>query len=182
MGPGVLKPRLHSHMTSHIYISTSMHVCVYVCIYVWLSSCTMLIPHSWSPHQKQRAASQSLAHFNRGFKPVEGGSVKRFPSRLDTTDPGSRFLLPLRSASEFSFSFFFASRHGTFDVGERRDPMIRTYVIIGVLGRVGPGKWWWLSWGRRVLDGCCRMFESTVQLSSETDASFYNAEAFEMHI
>lgn len=32
------------------------------------------------------------------------------------------------------------------------------------------------------LVGCCRMFESTVQLSSETDASFYNAEAFEMHI
>lgn len=26
------------------------------------------------------------------------------------------------------------------------------------------------------------MFESTVKLSSETDASFYNAEAFEMHI
>lgn len=26
------------------------------------------------------------------------------------------------------------------------------------------------------------MFESTVQLSSETDASFYNAGAFEMHI
>lgn len=36
--------------------------------------------------------------------------------------------------------------------------------------------------GGGVLDGCCRMFESTVQLSSETDASFYNAEAFEMHI
>lgn len=26
------------------------------------------------------------------------------------------------------------------------------------------------------------MFESTEKLSSETDASFYNAEAFEMHI
>lgn len=36
--------------------------------------------------------------------------------------------------------------------------------------------------GGGVLDGWCRMFESTVQLSSETDASFYNAEAFEMHI
>lgn len=68
----------------------------------------------------------------------------------------------------FFFFLFFASRRGTFDVGERRDPMIRTYVIIGEVLRRG--------------NGCCWMFESTVQLSSETDASFYNAEAFEMHI
>lgn len=46
--------------------------------------------------------------------------------------------------------------------------MIRTYVIIGGVFRYGKG-WSW-------------MFESTEKLSSETDASFYNAEAFEMHI
>lgn len=46
--------------------------------------------------------------------------------------------------------------------------MIRTCVIIeGVCG-----------WG----EGCCWMFESTAKLSSEADASCYNAEAFEMHM
>lgn len=81
------------------------------------------------------------------------------------TQPIQEVGFPSPSSASLRIS---TSLHRTFDVGERRDPMIRTYVIIG--GVLGYGKGW------------CWMFESTVKLSSETDASFYNAEAFEMHI
>lgn len=84
-------------------------------------------------HGKQRAASQHVSNLSE----EEVSNVAPPPSCFDTTDPGSGFLPPYPSLRVF----FFASRHGTFDVGERRDPMIRTYVIIGeVLGRAGPGK------------------------------------------
>lgn len=51
------------------------------------------------------------------------------------------------------------SPRGTFDVGERHDPMIGAYVITGKALRKGGKGFRW-------------MVESTAKLSCETDASF----------
>lgn len=60
-----------------------------------------------------------------------------------------------------------ASPRGTFDVGERRDPMIGAYVITGEALWKGGGGFRW-------------MVESTAKLSCETEACLYNSESFEM--
>lgn len=53
--------------------------------------------------------------------------------------------------------------------GERHDPMIGAYVIIGETLRKGGKEFCW-------------MVESTMKLSCETDASFYNSELFGLRL
>lgn len=128
-----------------------------------INFCTFLIPIG-CPLIRGREQSHSPHCIPEGFKT---GRAQREVSNVffSSITPIQEVSFPSLPSASLRIS---ASRRGTFDVGERHDPMIRTYVIIGeVLGR---GK------------GCCWMFESTVKLSSETDASFYNAGAFEIHI
>lgn len=75
-------------------VAAFLHLCMCVCLYIHIYS---------FPHQKQRVASQYLAH----FKPAEGGRVKRFPFLLDTTDPGSPPSSPRVLCSWIFYFYFF---------------------------------------------------------------------------